>query len=300
MTETHGISRRSLLALGGASAAGAAVVLAEPAAAAAPRSGLGTDAARMTRDIAAIERRTGVTIGVAMSGAARRDSFAYRATETFPMCSLFKVLAAAALIEARACDEEYWTTPQPVGTVVEDSQVFEGLTEATPELAADAALRFSDNTAGNYLLRELGGPAAIGAFAARFGARSTRLDRWEPELNEATPGDPRDTTTPADIARVYRALVLEDAAGVLVGSRLRAWMLRNRTSDARMRAGLDRPYDLADKTGGGSYGVVNDAGVLWRPGESTRTIAILTRRTDDPEAPRDNTVVAEVTRILTA
>ncbi|MFF2369076.1 class A beta-lactamase [Agromyces sp. NPDC058110] len=304
--ESTSISRRSLLALGGATTAGAALAafsaapaLAVPTGAADAFSGGGS--ARMARELAALERATSVTIGVVAREHGDRRAFRYRADSVFPMCSLFKTLAVAALVQARGYDETYWSTPIPFtdADVVTDSIVLDDLDpqQATPGFLADAALRFSDNTAGNLLLRELGGPGAITAFAASLGADRTRLDRWEPDLNAAVPGDPRDTTTPDDIARLYEALLLDDAAGVLAGARLREWMLRNTTSGARMRAGLQPPYELADKTGGGSYGVVNDAGVLWRAGRRPLTLVILTR-TDDPNATRNNEVVAEATRIV--
>ncbi|MET4159360.1 class A beta-lactamase [Agromyces sp. PvR057] len=305
--DTAGLSRRSLLAFGGAATAGiAASVLASAPAQAASGAGRangasGADHGRMTRDLHDLERATSVTIGVHAVGHGDRRAFRYRGADVFPMCSLFKVLAAAALVRDRGYDEGYWATPIPFtdADIVRDSLVLATLQpqQATPGQLADAALRYSDNTAGNLLLRELGGPAAITSFAASLGANRTRLDRWEPELNDAVPGDVRDTTTPDDIALLYAALLLEDAAGVLASSRLREWMLRNTTSGARMRAGLTAPYELADKTGGGEYGVVNDAGVLWRGGRDPLTLVILTR-TDRPDAVRNNEVIAEATRIV--
>jgi beta-lactamase class A len=74
----------------------------------------------------------------------------------------------------------------------------------------EAAMIVSDNTAGNLLLANLNGPAGLTAFARSLGDQATRLDRWEPDLNEALPGDPRDTTTPASMLEDMRLLVLGD------------------------------------------------------------------------------------------
>ncbi|WP_232497747.1 class A beta-lactamase [Agromyces humatus] len=292
------ITRRSLLAFSGLSTAGvAAAVMAGPPAFAAPVG----NPERMTRALRELELAASVTIGVTAVAHGSHRAFRYRGGERFPMCSLFKTMAVGALVQSRGYDDVYWNTPIPFtrDDLVENSRVLDKTTtwQATPGELADAALRFSDNTAGNLILRELGGPAAITAFAVSLGATHTRLDRWEPELNDAIPGDERDTSTPDDIARIYEALLLDDAAGVLASSRLREWMLRNRTSDNRMRAGLTPPYELADKTGGGDYGVVNDAGVLWRPSETPLTIAIMTR-TDRADAAYDNEAIAEATRIV--
>jgi beta-lactamase class A len=60
-----------------------------------------------------------------------------------------------------------------------------------------AAIEQSDNTAGNLLLDAIGGPVGLTNFVRTIGDEMTRLDRKEPELNSAIPGDERDTTTPA-------------------------------------------------------------------------------------------------------
>ncbi|QEO13133.1 class A beta-lactamase [Agromyces intestinalis] len=295
------LSRRSLLALGGLTAAGAVVAAGGAGTAWAETTAPSTTLLGTTGALRRLERETSVTIGVTAVVHGTERVFRYRGGDRFPMCSLFKVLAAGALVRARGYDDGYWTRAIPYtdADIVRDSIVLatKQPQQATPGELADAALRFSDNTAGNLLMRELGGPAAITAFAAELGATATRLDRWEPDLNAAIPGDLRDTSTPDDIARMYEALLLDDAAGVLASSRLREWMLRNATSGTRMRAGLTPPYELADKTGGGDYGVVNDAGVLWRPGRTPLTLAIMTRA-DRADAVRNDDVVARATRIV--
>lgn len=59
-----------------------------------------------------------------------------------------------------------------------------------------ATLSASDNSAANFILQAIGGPKALTKFLRSIGDDTTRLDRWETELNEAVPGDKRDTTTP--------------------------------------------------------------------------------------------------------
>ncbi|WP_425393595.1 class A beta-lactamase [Agromyces subbeticus] len=256
----------------------------------------------MNEALRALEQSNAVTIGVTALVHGSRHAFRYRGNELFPMCSLFKSLAAAALVQARGYDEVYWSTPIPftIADRVGDSTKLNTDTwQATPEELADAAIRYSDNTAGNLLLRELGGTQAVTTFARSLGAQRTRLDRAEPEVNEALPGDERDTSTPDDIAFLFELLMLDHGAGALTGARLQEWMLRNTTSGRRILAGLTPPFELADKTGLGGYGVVNDAGIVWRPGEAPVTLAIMTR-TDRADAPNNQDVLAEVTRIVVA
>ena len=252
-------------------------------------------------DIQRLERETNVTIGVSAYGVKSHRRCEYRSTDLFPMCSLFKVLAVAALLGSNAYDGDYWGrgihfSPDDI---VENSPITSATTTwvMTPTELADAALRFSDNTAGNLLLRELGGPSQVTAFARSVGAFETRLDRWEPALNEATPGDRRDTSTPHDIAMLYRSILVDAKVGVLAQARLREWMLRNTSSNERIRAGIDGPFELADKTGAGHYGVVNDAGILWRSAHQPVILAILTR-SETQLAANNNAVVAQTARLV--
>ncbi|MEV8239823.1 class A beta-lactamase [Microbacterium testaceum] len=250
----------------------------------------------------AIETQSGVTLAVSAVNLATGESVQHQSSEPLPMCSLFKVIAVGALLKAHAYDEQYLNTPVPFSAdqIVVNSPVASklGILQMTPNEMADAALRYSDNTAGNLLLEQIGGPAAIRQLAQQLGATSTRLDRAEPELNEGIPGDLRDTTTADDMVTILRALLIDGQAGQLTQSKLQDWMLQNTTSGARARAGLSGSYELADKTGAGGYGIVNDAGVLWQGGSGPIVFSILTR-TDDPAAKNNNDVIAQAMRLIT-
>jgi hypothetical protein len=93
----------------------------------------------------------------------------------------------------------------------------------------------------------------------------TRLDRVEPHLNEATPGDPRDTTTPMAMLGNIQKLVLGDALSAPSKALLTKWMLGCKTCDTRLRAGLPSGWKTGGKTGTGEHGSTNDIGVIWPP-----------------------------------
>ncbi|MEU7259521.1 serine hydrolase [Streptomyces rimosus] len=114
----------------------------------------------------------------------------------------------------------------------------------------DAASRFSDGTAGNLLLHEIGGPGALTAFTRRLGDTITRMDRIEPAITEATPGDPRDTTSPRAFGMDYRKVVL-----------------------GNVLAAVPREWTVAIKTGTGDYGILNDIAVVW-PAKSAPPLLI--------------------------
>lgn len=227
----------------------------------APGANPATDRLRAT--LAGLEASSGGRLGVAAVRADGRGGFSYRGDERFPLCSTFKVLAVAAVlrdhktslgrrIRFTRADITPWSP-------VTEKFLGEGLTVA--ELCK-AALQHSDNTAGNLILAQLGGPAVLTAFARSLGDRAFRLDRWETELNAAAPGDERDTTTPTAMRDTLNGLICGSLLPRDAARRLREWMLGCATGAARLPAGAPHGWRVAHKTGGGDNGTANDVGVL--------------------------------------
>jgi beta-lactamase class A len=225
---------------------------------------------RLERELAAIEGQSGGRLGVAILDTESGLGAGLRADERFPMCSTFKCLAAAAVLQR--VDRGQSRLEQQIRFEARDVVAYSPATKdhvATGMTLAEicaAALTLSDNTAANMLLREIGGPEGLTRFARSLGDEVTRLDRWEVELNEALPGDPRDTTTPAAMLKNLERLILGDALSETSRNKLTEWMLANKTGDARLRAGLPRDWRVADKTGSGERGTANDVGIFWPPG----------------------------------
>ncbi|MEU3610192.1 class A beta-lactamase [Streptomyces sp. NPDC035033] len=306
--QNPGTSRRTALALGAGTALAAALGLAGAGTAhastgAAPTGNPAGDGAFAR--LRALEERYGARLGVYAHDVRTGRTISHRDRERFPMCSVFKTLAAAAVLRDLDHDGTFLArrvhyTAAYVGRsgwspVTEDAEnIARGMTVA--ELC-DAAIRFSDNTAANLLLRELGGPTAITRFARSIGDPVTRLDRWEPELNSAEPWRITDTTAPRAIARTYGRLVLGRALDPADRALLTDWLLRNTTSETRFRKGLPADWTVADKTGGGKYGGNNDVGVVWPPDGGPILLAVLTTR-PDPEAEGIDELVAAAAEIV--
>ena len=126
-----------------------------------------------------------------------------------------------------------------------------------------ATIQYSDNTAMNKILEHLGGPAKVTEFARTIGDKTFRLDRTEPTLNTAIPGDKRDTTTPLAMAESLRKLTLGNALGEQQRAQLVTWLKGNTTGGQSIRAGLPASWAVGDKTGAGDYGTTNDIAVIW-------------------------------------
>ena len=219
------------------------------------------------------------------------------------MCSTFKLLAVSALL-ARV-DQGKEDLKQRIrfaaGDIIDNSPIAKnhagnGMTLA--EICA-AALDYSDNTAANLILATLGGPAAVTAYARAIGDPMTRLDRTEPSLNEATPGDPRDTTTPAAMLANLQKLLLGKTLTLASREQLTRWLIANKTGDARLRAGFPRDWHIGDKTGSGDHGTANDIAIAWPPGR--KPIAIVVYLTESAVSPdQQNAAIAAVARAIAA
>jgi beta-lactamase class A len=248
---------------------------------------------------AELESRFGTRLGVYAVDSATGQELSHRADERFPMCSTFKVLAAAAVLDRNPTEHldlrvRYRPTDVVPFSPITESHVDGGLT--IRELC-DAAIRYSDNTAGNLLLDDLGGPGEVTTFARSLGDRVTRLDRREPELNSAVPGDDRDTTSPRAIAADYRELVLGSRLDEADRALITGWLVGNTTGGTRIRAGLPADWRVGDKTGAGRYGVVNDVAIAWPPDAAPIVLAVLSARLT-PDAEGDNVLIAQAATVI--
>ena len=254
--------------------------------------------------IAALEDRHGGRLGVMALDTATGETLAFRAYDRFAMCSTFKAVLAGQVLAAvdagtQSLDRKLtWTADdlQHWSPIVEKGDGATGLSVA--ELCAGAVSQ-SDNTAANLLLDAHGGPAGLTAWLRTIGDETTRLDRKEPELNAGTPGDPRDTTTPAAMAATLRTLLLGDALSPTSRARLTDWMLATTTGDARLRAGLSG-WRVADKTGTSGTTHSNDIAVAWPPGGGAPVVVVVYFAESSATPAQRDAVIAEVGRIAAA
>jgi beta-lactamase class A len=224
--------------------------------------------ARLAEAFARIEAESGGRLGVAVLDTQSGASAGHRADERFPICSTFKLLAAAATLAKVDAGKEQLARRVPIepGDLLSYAPIAkqhvngEGL--SIGELC-EAAVTVSDNTAANLILQSLGGPSALTRYARSLGDEFTRLDRIEPDLNEAAPDDPRDTTTPAIMAKNLQLLTTDAALSPASRDQLIAWLIACKTGDAKLRAGLPKSWRIGDKTGAGGHGSSNDVAVVW-------------------------------------
>jgi beta-lactamase class A len=232
-------------------------------------------------------------------------TLSHRADERFPLCSTWKPLAAAAVLKDRDRDGGDFLAER-IRWSKSDLEEHSPVTGTRRHLAGgmtvrqlcDAAVRHSDNTAGNLLLRELGGPEAITRLCRSLGDEVTRLDRWETELNSAEPGRVEDTTSPRAIAGTYMRLALGNVLERPERRQLTDWLKGSTTGDDSLRAGLPEGWTLAEKTGAGAYGTNNDVGVAWTAREQAPVVLAVLTTKKSADAEPDYPLIAKTARLL--
>jgi beta-lactamase class A len=251
---------------------------------------------------ASLETKHGGRLGVAALDGETGEGMTYRQNERFPLCSTFKLLAAAAVL--RNVDRGSERLDRRISYSEADLLEYAPVTRANisnggmtaGELCA-AAIELSDNTAGNLLLAAIGGPAGLTSYARSLGDTVTRLDRNEPTLNTAIPGDLRDTTSPAAMLSNLDKLLNGNALTKTSRDTLLNWLHNCKTAANRIPAGLPKEWKSGDKTGSGDNGTVNDVAFIERPAAAPVIIAAYYTSSSASPAERDG-VLAEVGRIV--
>lgn len=206
----------------------------------------------------AVEAELGGRVGVVLRAPGQAPLAEVRAGERFAMMSTFKVLLCGAVLARVDAGQERLdrVISYKKGDLVPYSPVTEKHVEggmSVGDLCA-AAITVSDNSAANLLLASIGGPSALTDFARFLGDELTRLDRWETALNEAAPGDPRDTTTPKAMVGDLEALLIGAKLTPRSRAQLETWMRDDRVAGPLIRASLPEGWGIADKTGAGDHG----------------------------------------------
>ncbi len=289
-------SRRSLVLGAGALAAGCAAPSRQS-----PRT------ARAIDELAGLGRLSGGRLGAYVHNTGTNNGFGLRLGEPFAMCSTFKMaLAGLILMEVDAGRLDF---DQRVGFTQADMVPYAPVAEQSLEAGfmtighmAQAAQTTSDNVCANLLLRLLGGPEGFTSRVRALGDNVTRVDRYEPELNNVPPGELRDTTTPDGHAGLMQTLLVGDALSEESRAQLIQWMIDTETGLRRIRAGLPPGWVAGDKTGTGYRETIgnrtNDIAIIWPPGRAPVIVtAYLETPFFDGIRDMDQAVLAEVGRI---
>ncbi|MEK5249003.1 class A beta-lactamase [Bacillus mycoides] len=248
---------------------------------------------------AKLEKEYDAKLGIYALDTSTNQTVAYHSDDRFAFASTSKSLAVGALLRKNSLE----ALDQRITYTHEDLSNYNPITEKhvdtgmTLKELADASVRYSDSTAHNLILKQLGGPSEFEKILREMGDTVTTSERFEPELNEVHPGETHDTSTPEAIAKTLQSFTLGTALPIEKRELLVDWMKRNTTGDKLIRAGVPKGWEVADKTGAGSYGTRNDIAIIWPPNKKPIVLAILSNH-DKEDAKYDDKLIADATKVV--
>jgi beta-lactamase class A len=255
--------------------------------------------------LAELEKRVGGRLGVCAIDTRFGGVIGHRMDERFAMCSTFKLSLAAAMLEQ--ADKGKLSLDKPItygkDDIVPNSPVTEdNLSKGSMTIKAlsEATQKTSDNAAANLLLKQIGGPAGLTQFYRRHGDNVSRLDRYEPAMNEFKPGDQRDTTSPYAYAMLVENILTGSILSTASRELLIQWMIDTKTGLKRIRAGVPKEWRVGDKTGTGMPGKYNDVAICWPPRQPPLIVAIYYQSASPSMDMRDEDqkVLADAARLI--
>ncbi|PEJ80525.1 class A beta-lactamase [Bacillus wiedmannii] len=245
-----------------------------------------------------LEKEYDAKLGIYALDTGTNQTVTYRSDERFAYASTHKALAVGALLQKKSIED----LDQKIKYTSKDLVNYNPITEKyvgtgmTLKELADASIRYSDNTAQNLILKQLGGPSEFKKSLREIGDSVTNPERFEPELNEVQPDDTRDTSTAMALATSLQTYALSDILTIEKRNFLIDLMKRNTTGDNLIRAGVPAGWEVADKTGSGSYGTRNDIAIIWPPNKNPIVLAILSNHAKE-DAKYDDKLIADATKI---
>ena len=253
-----------------------------------------TVADTLTQQVAQLETQSGGRLGVAVLDTQNNHQWQYRGDERFPMMSTFKALMCASALDLADQNKLSLndTTTIKESDLVTWSPVTEKLIgqDMTIQQACEATMLMSDNTAANIVLHQIGGPQQVTQFVRTLDDKVTRLDRYEPELNQATPGDKRDTTSPHAMVTSLNTILLQDGLSEKNQQTLLTWMKNNKISDSLIRSILPQGWSIADRTGAGEQGSRAINALVWNEQHKPIIISLYLTHTELDIAQRNQTL----------
>ena len=247
-----------------------------------------------------LESKYAARIGVSALDTGTGQTISYRAGDRFGYASSFKAIVAAGFLSKVPADER-----DAVATWTQEEIDAAGYSPVTSERGADgltlsqlaeAAVRSSDNTATNIILREIGGPSGLQDLLRQVGDDTSKVVNYEPDLNIIEPDSIDDTTTPATLTADLQVFLIETALTESDRTTLLDWMSDNPTGDPLIRAGAPEGWTVADKSGG-AYGIRNDIAIVTPPGRAPIILTILTTKNAADEE-YDNATVADTAQAV--
>ncbi len=152
-------------------------------------------------------------------------------------------------------------------------------------------MTYSDNTANNKIIKEIGGIKKVKQRLKELGDKVTNPVRYEIELNYYSPKSKKDTSTPAAFGKTLNKLI---ANGKLSKKNKNYLYLECLiiNGDTLIKDGVPKDYKVADKSGQAiTYASRNDVAFVYPKGQSEPIVLVIfTNKDNKSDKPNDKLI----------
>lgn len=156
----------------------------------------------------------------------------------------------------------------------------------------EASMTYSDNTANNKIIKEIGGIKKVKQRLKELGDKVTNPVRYEIELNYYSPKSKKDTSTPAAFGKTLNKLIANGKLSKKNKNFLLDLMFNNKNGDTLIKDGVPKDYKVADKSGQAiTYASRNDVAFVYPKGQSEPIVLVIfTNKDNKSDKPNDKLI----------
>lgn len=254
-----------------------------------------------TQDLKKVEDKYDANVGVYALNTATDKEITFNEDKRFAYASTFKAVSSAMLLEKTPHNELNKKFHVSKEDIVPYSPVLEKFInkDISIKKLIEATMLYSDNTANNMIIEELGGYKEVNKRLKSLDDKTTKPSRMEPELNNYDPKNNRDTSTPKAFGKTLNKLINNGHLSKENKAFLIDLMINNKSGDTLIKKGAPKNFKVADKSGQAiTYASRNDVAFVYPKGESKPIVLVIfTNKEGKTDKPNDK-VVNETAKVV--
>lgn len=254
-----------------------------------------------TEDLKKIEDKYDANVGVYALNTETDKEITFNDDKRFAYASTFKAVSSAMLLEKTPHNELNKKVHVSKDDIVPYSPVLEKFInkDITIKKLIEATMLYSDNTANNMIIEELGGYKEVYKRLKSLDDMTTKPSRMEPELNNYDPKSNKDTSTPKAFGKTLNKLINDGRLSKENKAFLIDLMINNKSGDTLIKKGAPKNFKVADKSGQAiTYASRNDVAFVYPKGESKPIVLVIfTNKEGKTDKPNDK-VVSETAKVV--
>ncbi|MRE73080.1 BlaZ-like penicillin-hydrolyzing class A beta-lactamase [Mammaliicoccus sciuri] len=254
-----------------------------------------------TQDLKKVEDKYDANIGVYALNTVTDGEITFNEDKRFAYASTFKALSSAMLLEKTPHNKLNKKVHVSKEDIVPYSPVLEKFInkDISIKKLIEATMLYSDNTANNMIIEELGGYKEVNKRLKSLDDKTTKPSRMEPELNNYNPKSNRDTSTPQAFGKTLNKLINDGRLSKENKTFLIDLMINNKSGDTLIKKGAPKNFKVADKSGQAiTYASRNDVAFVYPKGESKPIVLVIfTNKEGKTDKPNDK-VVSETAKVV--